>query len=69
MSDVRQQIRSHRDLMVWQKAMDLVTERCEMSDVRQQIRSHRDLIVWQKARIWLPRDVRCHVRRQTADQK
>ncbi|MGI9069312.1 MAG: four helix bundle protein [Pyrinomonadaceae bacterium] len=24
MSDVRQQIRSHRDLIVWQKAMDLV---------------------------------------------
>lgn len=26
MSDVRKQIRSHRDLIVWQKAMDLVTE-------------------------------------------
>jgi four helix bundle protein len=25
MSDVRQEIRSHRDLIVWQKAMDLVT--------------------------------------------
>lgn len=26
MSDARQSIRSHRDLIVWQKAMDLVTE-------------------------------------------